>query len=82
MDRRTFLSMTLTAPVLTRIVSARQSNAGRAMSWTQWGGPHRNFQTEASGLRDTWPASGPRVVWKRALGGYLETAQQPAQEDS
>lgn len=43
----------------------------RGVPWTQWGGPHRNFQTEASGLRDTWPASGPRVVWKRRLGeGY------------
>ena len=43
----------------------------RASPWTQWGGPNRNFQTEASGLKDTWPASGPRVVWKRPLGeGY------------
>jgi outer membrane protein assembly factor BamB len=41
------------------------------IAWTQWGGPNRNFQTEATGLKDTWPASGPRVVWKRALGeGY------------
>jgi outer membrane protein assembly factor BamB len=39
--------------------------------WTQWGGPHRNFQTEATGLKDTWAASGPRVMWKRPLGeGY------------
>ena len=46
-----------------------------AVPWTQWGGPHRNFQTEASGLKDTWPASGPRVVWKRALGeGYSSPA--------
>ena len=43
----------------------------RGVPWTQWGGPHRNFQTEASGLKDTWPASGPRVVFKRPLGdGY------------
>lgn len=39
--------------------------------WTQWGGPHRNFQTEASGLKAQWPASGPKVMWKRPLGeGY------------
>ena len=39
--------------------------------WTQWGGPKRNFQTDATGIKDVWPASGPRVVWKRALGeGY------------
>src|SRR4029453_3772423 len=41
------------------------------VAWTQWGGPKRNFQTEATGLKDVWPATGPRVVWKRALGeGY------------
>ena len=35
------------------------------------GGPHRNFQTEAQGIADRWPASGPRILWKRALGeGY------------
>jgi outer membrane protein assembly factor BamB len=45
--------------------------APRALAWAQWGGPHRNFQTEAAGLKDTWPATGPRVMWKRALGeGY------------
>lgn len=49
--------------------------APAGVPWTQWGGPHRNFHTEASGLRDTWPAGGPRVVWKRPLGeGYSSTA--------
>ena len=32
-----------------------------ALAWTQWGGPNRNFHTEARGLKDTWPATGPRV---------------------
>lgn len=42
-----------------------------APAWTQWGGPHRNFQTEATGLKDSWPASGPPIVWQRPLGeGY------------
>src|SRR5262249_14023151 len=69
MDRRTFLALALAAPAAARCVWAQ--SPARAVSWTQWGGPHRNFQTEASGLRDTWPASGPRVVWRRALGeGY------------
>ena len=94
MDRRTFLSLALAAPVLARqgkpatqkpkpTVPAAKAPAPTPKSsggvpWTQWGGPHRNFQTEATGLKDTWPASGPRVVWKRALGeGY----SSPAVED-
>lgn len=40
-------------------------------AWNQWGGPHRNFQTEAGGLKSQWPATGPKVLWKRPLGdGY------------
>ena len=46
--------------------------------WLQWGGPHRNFQTEATGLKDSWPPSGPPVVWQRPLGdGY----SSPSVED-
>lgn len=48
--------------------------APAGVPWTQWGGPHRNFQTEASGIKDTWPSAGPRVIWKRDLGdGYSST---------
>jgi outer membrane protein assembly factor BamB len=68
MDRRTFLGMALAAPALPHLASPPPP-AG--VAWTQWGGPHRNFQTEAAGIKDAWPAAGPRVVWKRALGeGY------------
>ena len=77
MDRRTFLTLALAAPALARTEARTQTKKPVAparsggIPWTQWGGPHRNFQTEASGLKDTWPASGPRVVWKRPLGeGY------------
>ena len=74
MDRRTFLTMTLALPAFVRQARASLQNSG-AVPWTQWGGPHRNFQTEATGLKDTWPSSGPRVVWKRALGeGYSSPA--------
>jgi outer membrane protein assembly factor BamB len=86
MDRRTFLSLALAAPVLgqtgkpaapARPAAARPAPAAPAagVPWTQWAGPRRNFQTDAKGLNDTWPASGPRVVWKRPLGeGYSAPA--------
>jgi len=84
MDRRTFLTMLLAVPALTqrpdRAAPAKKAAtapppAPRGVPWTQWGGPHRNFQTDAAGLKDTWPAAGPRVVWKRPLGeGYSAPA--------
>ena len=37
----------------------------------QFGGPNRDFVYEASGLAASWPAGGPAVLWRRALGdGY------------
>ena len=68
MRRRTFLH--LAAPVF-----AQTQKPLAATQWTQWGGPHRNFQTEAAGVKDQWPATGPRGVWKRPLGeGYSSPA--------
>jgi outer membrane protein assembly factor BamB len=40
----------------------------RAGDWHQWGGPNRNFVVSGKGLADTWPATGPRVLWSRPLG--------------
>ncbi len=37
-------------------------------AWRQWGGPNRNFIVEATGLAETWPETGPPVLWSRMLG--------------
>jgi outer membrane protein assembly factor BamB len=59
--------------------SAAPPPAPAGVAWTQWGGPHRNFQTDAAGIKDAWPAGGPRVVWKRLLGdGYSAPAVEGA----
>ena len=38
------------------------------MSWPQWGGPDRDFSVDSGPLAPRWPADGPPVVWRRALG--------------
>ena len=71
MDRRTFLQMAMVAPVLGQAAKPASKPASTGLAWTHWGGPYGNFHTDAVGIKDTWPASGPPVVWKRALGeGY------------
>ena len=74
MDRRTFLQMAVFAPVLGQAAKPAPkpvTTAANGRAWTQWGGPYGNFHTDATGIKDVWPASGPPVVWKRALGeGY------------
>jgi len=42
-----------------------------SLDWPQWGGPHGNFKSDATGLASVWPAAGPKKLWSRALGeGY------------
>ena len=47
---------------------AAQSASPSSSDWPQWGGPHRNFASNATGLAQAWPADGPRRIWTRTLG--------------
>ncbi len=69
MTRRTFVGLTATSAF------AQSAKAPAGIPWNQWGGPNRNFQTEAAGLKDQWPAGGPKVIWKQPIGeGYSSPA--------
>lgn len=58
--------------------------------WRQWGGPGRNFVSEATGLAESWGEAGPEVLWSRPLGlghssivvdqGVLYTLYRPGTE--
>jgi outer membrane protein assembly factor BamB len=37
-------------------------------SWTQWGGPKRDFISDTKGLASVWPVGGPKKLWTRSLG--------------
>ena len=48
-----------------------------AEDWPVWGGKNRDFIVSASGLADSWPASGPKKLWTRPLGdGYSAIAEE------
>ena len=56
---------------LTLILLIGASAMAQTPGWPQWGGPNRNFKSEATGLSSSWPATGPRRLWSRELGeGY------------
>lgn len=42
-----------------------------SLEWPQLAGPHRDFTSDAKGLADSWPDTGPKKLWSRELGdGY------------
>src|SRR5215813_14777096 len=63
----------VTAIVL--LLLSQTAALAQVSDWSQWGGPHRNFISEAKGLAPSWPATGPRRLWQRELGeGYSAIA--------
>jgi outer membrane protein assembly factor BamB len=56
------------------LVAAAATTAG-AVDWPQWRGPNRDNQSPETGLFRTWPAGGPKVLWKTPVGeGYAGVA--------
>ena len=46
-----------------------------SLEWPQFGGPRGDFKSDSTGLANSWPATGPKVLWSRHLGdGYSEIA--------
>jgi outer membrane protein assembly factor BamB len=42
--------------------------------WPQWRGPNRDGLSLETGLLQSWPTDGPRVVWKRPIGRGFSSA--------
>src|SRR5687768_3588356 len=62
---RTLAILTLIALAAPHAVNL---SAQSTQSWTQWGGPTRNFIVNSTGLAEKWPETGPPVIWSRPLG--------------
>lgn len=58
----------VTLVVFLKVPAGSQQLQTNPQSWPQWGGPHRNFVSDATGLADSWPESGPPQIWNRPLG--------------
>jgi hypothetical protein len=44
-------------------------SATRANDWPQWLGPKRDGIWREDGILDKFPSGGPKVLWRRAIGG-------------
>ncbi|MCI0691965.1 PQQ-like beta-propeller repeat protein [candidate division KSB1 bacterium] len=40
----------------------------RQQDWPQWRGPNRDGISTETGLLKSWPANGPKIFWKKAIG--------------
>lgn len=48
--------------------SKSQQAASSASDWPQWLGPNRNGISAETGLLKSWPATGPKILWRIPLG--------------
>jgi outer membrane protein assembly factor BamB len=65
MTRRSTLQYLIVASLL---VGSSTIAGQTGPSWTQWGGPRRDFMPDSKGLASSWPAGGPKKLWSRSLG--------------
>ena len=86
-DFRLVIHLLLTALVVSaqsipKVVASKKAtpNASRVApgeDWLVWGGKNRDFLVDSSGLADSWPVTGPKKIWSRALGdGYSAIAEE------
>src|SRR5262245_28049064 len=67
-----FLVQRLIFATAAMLLAAATVEAG---DWPQILGPHRNGHADGEQLSESWPASGPKVLWKYSLGsGYAGAA--------
>jgi outer membrane protein assembly factor BamB len=66
-------ALLIAAAVPVRPCSAGQAGkliASPVPGWAQWRGPRRDGVSDETGLLDTWPAGGPKLLWSaEELGG-------------
>ncbi|MHC4479268.1 MAG: hypothetical protein ACYTEL_26920, partial [Planctomycetota bacterium] len=43
-------------------------NFARGADWPNWRGPNRNGISDETGWTTDWPAGGPKLLWKEAIG--------------
>ncbi len=73
-----FKDRTFTDPELMRALQDQSfegdissASKGRPGDWPQWRGPNRDGLSWETGLRATWPADGPPLLWSKPVGtGY------------
>lgn len=57
------------------LVSILLVSLAAASDWPQYRGPNRDGRSSETGLLDSWPETGPEVLWRVALGsGYSSLA--------
>ena len=57
-------SVARAAAVSEPVASAAESIASPEPGWPQWRGPRRDGVCDETGLRQSWPNEGPRLLWK------------------
>lgn len=60
--------MTFLRSCICALFAANLASRSLADDWPHWRGPHRTGISAETGWTSQWPASGPRTLWKAAVG--------------
>jgi outer membrane protein assembly factor BamB len=75
MKLRTIQPVVLGSLIFAMFVAATGGNAQASKEWPQFRGLNRDGISSETGLLKTWPATGPKVVWRVPVGdGYSSMA--------
>ena len=62
---------TMAITILIAALSAASAALPAAATWSQWGGPARNFTVDEPAAAGAWSSGSPKLLWQRRLGpGY------------
>lgn len=62
---RAVVSMVL---VLSGLATVARAQTPSSSDWPNWRGPHRDGTSSDAGLPADWPANGPKILWRAAVG--------------
>ena len=70
---QTKISFSILAVFMLLQIPVAFSQYSETLSWNQFRGPDRNGVSTENALPDTWPDSGPELLWKKEMGsGFSE----------
>lgn len=72
-NHRRYSGLQVRVLVMPMLLGLMQIGCAQPTTWTQWGGPNRDFSVGAAPLANQWSEEGPKTIWSREIGDGFST---------